>query len=122
MQPMFDAWAGSAHIQLHPGTVYLCASSPVNFPQAFISLAEFEHLHGASNRRGQTGYSPRLYPVAIADCLLGWVYRWSEDDPELGFVGSIGSCDARKLLEVLCTIGVKRAFGTGPLDIRFIAA
>ena len=122
LQPMFDAWAGTAGIRLFPGTVYLCADSAVRFPTSHIPLAKFEHLHQVDSRRRQSGYSPRLYPAALGDCLLAWVYRWSDDDVGREFVGNLEECSAPRLLEVVAPIGIKRAFGAGTLCVRFIAA
>ena len=119
---MFDAWAGTARVQLYPGTVYLCTAAPVAFPSQFISLLEYEHLHSVDTRRQQNGYSPRLYPIALANSVLAWVFRWSANDPGLGFVGDLGDCAAANLLEVIAPIGVKRAFGNARLSIQFVAA
>jgi len=122
MEPMFNAWAGTAGVRLYPGTIYLCAPAPVRFPDRYIPLADFEHLHSAAHQRSRKGYSPRLYPVILASGVLAWVFRWSADDPGLGFVGNLGTCEANRLLEVIAPIGVKRAFGSLELSLRFIAA
>jgi len=122
MEPMFDAWAGTAGVRLHPGTVYLCAPSPVQFPEQHIPLTDFEHLHAAAHQRSRRGYSPRLYPVILAGGLLAWVFRWSADDPGLGFLGDLRTCEAARLLEVIAPISVKKAFGTLHLSVQFVAA
>lgn len=122
LQPMFDAWAGTAGIRLFPGTVYLCADRPVELPVRHIDLREFEHLHTAGHQRTYGGYSPRLYPVSIADCLLGWVYRWSADDPKNNFLGGVGACDPARVLEIIAPVSLKRAFGAARVSVDFVAA
>ena len=121
LQEMFDAWAKTVGLQLFPGTVYLCADDPVQLPSAYIPLAEFEHLHEANHRRAQAGYSPRLYPIALAGALLAWVFRWSEDDVKFRFIGNHSTCPAPKLLEVVAPCGVKKELGNLELSLDFIA-
>ena len=122
LQPMFDAWAGVAGVPLFPGTAYLCAEAAVQFPKRYISLTEFEHLHSAQHRRRQPGYSPRLYPIELSGCILAWIFRWSDDDPGLGFIGDLGDCEAPRLLEVIAPVSIKVALAVPHLAIRFVAA
>lgn len=121
LQPMFDAWAGTAGVRLFPGTAYLCADSRLQFPGEFIDLAPFEHLHGIPNRRPQQGYAPRLYAVAVGGALLAWVYRWSADDVHNGFLGKLGQCEPANLAEVVASVSIRRAIGTVAVSLRFLA-
>jgi hypothetical protein len=118
---MFDAWAGTAGISLFPGTVFLCAEEPLHLPAQFISLDPCEHLHAANYRRAQEGYSPRLYPVSLGNCIPAWVFRWSEDDSELGFLGDLPDCEPLRLLEVIAPFSLKVGFGVERLTLRFLA-
>lgn len=122
LQPMFDGWAGTASIPLFPGTVYLCADRPVKLPSAHIDLREFEHLHAVGHRRSLQGYWPRLYPISVANCLLAWVFRWSDDDPGNNFLGRVGACDPVRVLEVIAPVSLKRAFGLARVSLQFLAA
>lgn len=122
LQAMLDAWAGLAGIRLCPGTAYLCADSVVQFPADYLSLESFEHLHSAGHRRSQKGYSPRLYPVVLAGAQKAWVYRWSADDPGLGFVGDHGNCEAGRLLEIIAPLNIRASFGIARLTLSFAAA
>jgi hypothetical protein len=118
---MLDAWAQSVGVTLFPGTIYLCADSIVQFPRQYLSLARFDYLHTAHERRRQAGYAPRLYSVSLADTLLAWAYRWSDDDVEHSFIGKLGSCEAGRLLEVIAPVSIRAAIGTTPMPLRFLA-
>jgi hypothetical protein len=118
---MFDAWAETVGVRLFPGTAYLCADVAIEFPPVHISLDDFEHLHSVPARREQAGYAPRLYPVALANCLLAWVYRWSDDDARLDFVGDLEeSCEASRVLEIVAPVSIKQAVGVNWVSLRFL--
>ena len=120
LQPMFNAWAGTAGLTLFPGTVYLCSDEPVQMPEAYLSLQAFEHLYLAPHQRARGGYSPRLYPVSISRALLAWVLRWSADDPELGFRGNHGGCEAERLLEVIAPVAIRGTSGRARLVLDLL--
>ncbi|MEE9208792.1 MAG: hypothetical protein V3U67_10575 [Gemmatimonadota bacterium] len=121
LQRMFDTWAETLGIDLHPRTAYLCASEAIELPENHISLAEFEHLHPVDPRRRQPGYSPRLYEVLLDESVQAWVYRWSDDDPGLGFVGDLKTCKATNILEVIAAVSIRTTFGASQtLSLDFL--
>lgn len=122
LQPMFDAFAGTARVSLFPGTAYLCADAPISFPDHNVPLTAFEHLSMADHQRGRLGYSPRLYPVSLGGRILAWVFRWSADDVRFDFIGPMPSCVAENLVEVISPVGLNRAIGSGTFSMRFVAA
>ena len=76
LQPMFDGWAGTAGIRLFPGTVYLCADRPVELPDRYVDLREFEHLHAVGHRRSQQGIAKagnRYIPAMGIEIAWGWL-------------------------------------------------
>jgi CheY-like chemotaxis protein len=121
LQPMFDKWAKPAGVSLFPGTIYLVAEHALAFPRLFIDLRPFVTQTVLSTGRDkQPGFSPRLYPVALAGCLPGWIYRWSADDVRLGFLGRLGvDAGADRVIEVITTLHVKSALGVAKLSLRF---
>ena len=121
LQPMFDAWAKTLGIHLFPGTAYLCANRAIELPENRISLAEFERLHSADFRRHQPGYSPRLYEVLLDDSVQAWVFRWSDDDPGLGFVENLPTCAATHLLEVIAPLSIQTTFVAPEVSLDFVA-
>jgi len=121
LQPMFNAWAETVGIHLFPGTAYLCANRTIELPKNPISLAPYQHLHAAGFRRGQQGYSPRLYEVRLAGSVQAWVYRWSDDDAGFGFVGDLPSCNGERILEVISPVSIRQTFGgTESFSVEFL--
>jgi hypothetical protein len=108
LQPMFDAWAETARVHLYPGTANGCADADIRFPDTFVSLAPFAHLIAESTRRRQAGLAPRLFPAVVNDSVPVWLFRWSADDVQLGFVGSTDRCRADRHVELLATVSFRR--------------
>ena len=116
---MLDAWAGSRGIRLYPGTANACSSQDLTFPQYHSSLSAFQHLFQLEQRRRQPGFAPRLYHIRIligAHPVFAWIFRWSENDSGLGFVGDTLACQAARSLEIVAMVGVRADLGLSDGD------
>jgi hypothetical protein len=112
---MLDAWAASVQLRLHPGTANACSSRQLHLEQAYKHpLDAFAHLLSLEARRRQPGFAPRLHPIRVVvgeNPLFAWIFRWSDDDPGLGFVGDTAACRADRHLEIIAMVGFRTGLG-----------
>ena len=102
--PLLDAWAASRRITLAPGTLNLCAETPVRLPSAHVSLTPWRALMSFAARREQPGFAPRLYPVIVGGHYDAWLYRWCEERDLLAFVGDTELCRPEQMCEIVSPV------------------
>lgn len=107
--PMIRAWGERRGLAVVPGTLNLCADRPVVVPAVSETLASVAHMVLPPSRRGTVGYSPRLYPVMLAETQRAWLYRWSEPAQLRSFVGDADSCHAEARCEVVAGVRLRDA-------------
>ena len=117
LTPMFSAWADAQGYTVHPGTLNLCASDPIQVPAAFHSLTPYGQLVSPPWRRFQNGFSPRLYDVVLNGSEAAWLYRWSSADFLRCFVGHADDCPPEHRAELVSPKHLTTALGLTPGDM-----
>ena len=109
--PMLNAWARDSGYELFPGTLNVCAKSRLRLYAPFIALDPWRGLMALAARRNHPHFSPRLYPAEIKANLESWVYRWSDEESLLCFVGGTDDCPPEANLEIVSPVCLRKELG-----------